>query len=92
MVCLIVGLATNAQIFPLLCPCFKKPLKIVKAIWCLSRRAVFHGGGAGPYEKGEEDCRRLPALRVGHPPNGRKAVLGGGPPAGRIRVGHGRAG
>jgi hypothetical protein len=24
--------------------------------------------------KGEEDSRRLPALRVGHPPNGRKAV------------------
>jgi hypothetical protein len=42
--------------------------------------------------KGEEDGRRLPALRAGHPPNGRKAVWwggGGGSPAGRIRVRHG---
>jgi hypothetical protein len=26
--------------------------------------------------KGEEDGRRPPALRAGHPPNGRKAIWG----------------
>jgi hypothetical protein len=46
-------------------------------------RAVWEG-----VSKGEEDGRRPPALRAGHPPNGHKP-FGDGPSARRIRVGHG---
>jgi hypothetical protein len=65
---------------------------LVDGGFLLSSCVRFKGGVREGVSKGEEDGRRTPALRVGYPLNGRKAVLGGGPPAGRIRVGHGGAG